>query len=283
MRASSWLPYRMQLGIGRGIGRIAYRFIKKRRHIARCNVALCFDELDAAAQEKLVKQHFESVGIGLMEMSLAWWGSDKRMSKLTHIEGLEYAQAALDAGRGVVLLAGHFTTIEIGGVLLTRHMPFDAMYRKFENPLFEEVMRRKRERWARRVIKRGDFRQMLRSLKEGRAVLYMPDQAYVRQNSLLVPFFDHPAPTSSGTERLVKNTGAAVIPFLPIRNTDGSGYTLKIYPALDNFPSDDSLINATRLNKIFEDQAKQAPEQYLWIHRRFKDQPGVYDRESVSK
>lgn len=283
MRLSSLLPYRAQLAIGRLIGRLAHRFVGKRRHIAQCNIALCFPDLDQDAQNRLAKKHLESVGIGLMEMSLAWWGSEKRLASLTHIEGFEHAQAAIDAGQGIVLLAGHFTTIEIGGVLLTRHLQFDAMYRKFENPLFEEIMRRKRERWARRVIKRGDFRQMLRSLKEGRAVLYMPDQAYVRQNSLLVPFFGHPAPTSSGTERLVKNTGAVVIPFLPLRNADGSGYTLKIYPPLDNFPEPESIANATRLNKIFEEHARQAPEQYLWIHRRFKDQPGVYDAERPSK
>ncbi|MEM7082277.1 MAG: LpxL/LpxP family Kdo(2)-lipid IV(A) lauroyl/palmitoleoyl acyltransferase [Pseudomonadota bacterium] len=277
MRLSSWLPYRGLMLIGRLLGRLAYYAIPKRRRIAERNIAKCFADLSEQEQARLVKEHLQSIGTALMEISLAWWGSEKRLRELTELVGLEHLQAAQARGCGVVLLAGHFTTIEIGGVLLTRHAEFDAMYRKFENPLFEEVMRRKRERWARRVIKRGDFRQMLRSLKEGRTVLYMPDQAYVRKGHVLAPFFGHPAPTNTGTERLTRNTGAQVVPFLPVRKADGSGYRIMLFPALDDFPGDNSLANATRINQVFEAHVLEAPEQYLWMHRRFKDQPGFYD------
>lgn len=276
MRTAGQLPYRMQLAIGRVIGRMAYRFIKKRRHVAERNIDVCFPHLSQPEKRALVRRHFESVGIGLMEISLGWWATPERIAKLTEVEGLEHLQRAQQEGHGVVLLAGHFTTIEIGGVLLTRQIDIHAMYRKFENPLFEEVMRRKRSRWARTVIKRGDFRQMLRNLKNGNIVLYMPDQAYQRQNSINVPFFGHPAPTSTGTERLVKNTGARVVPFLPLRKADGSGYRLCLFAPLENFPGPDTLENATRINQVFEQHVAMAPEQYLWIHRRFKGDPTMY-------
>lgn len=279
MRLSSLLPYRGLMFVGRHLGNLAYLLIPKRRRIAEQNIAICFPELSSQEQTSLVKRHLQSIGVALMEISLAWWASEKRLASLTELEGLEHLQQAEAEGKGVVLLAGHFTTIEIGGVLLTSHAVFDAMYRKFENPLFEEVMRRKRERWARRVIKRGDFRQMFRSLKDGRVVLYMPDQAFVRKGHLLVPFFGQPAPTNTGTERLTKRTGALVVPFLPTRKADGSGYLIKLYPALIDFPGPDSMENATRINEVFETHVREAPEQYLWMHRRFKDQPGMYQKD----
>ncbi|MFK8031801.1 MAG: LpxL/LpxP family Kdo(2)-lipid IV(A) lauroyl/palmitoleoyl acyltransferase [Gammaproteobacteria bacterium] len=279
MRLSSLLPYRGLIFSGRQLGRLAYYAIPKRRRIAEQNISACFPELSDDEQNTLVKRHLQSIGVALMEISLAWWGSEKKLASLTELDGLEHLQQAKAEGHGVVLLAGHFTTIEIGGVLLTSHAGFDAMYRKFENPLFEEVMRRKRERWARRVIKRGDFRQMLRSLKDGRVVLYMPDQAYVRKGHVLAPFFGQNAPTNTGTERLTKRTGARVVPFLPIRKADGSGYLIKLYPALNEFPGPDAVENASRINQVFEEHVRQAPEQYLWMHRRFKDQPGMYTKK----
>ena len=257
---------------------MAMRLIKRRRVIAQANIRACFPDLDEPARQAMVREHFKSVGKGLIEIAYGWWGRVEDFDRLSTIHGLEHLNAALDEGRGVILLAGHFTTIEIGGICLAQHIPMNAMYRKFENPLFEEVMRRKRLRHVSHVVKRGDFRGMLRRLKANCAVLYMPDQAYVRSNSVQVPFFGIPAPTSTGTSRLVARSGARVVPFLPVRRPDGRGYELHIDPPLDAFPTDDPTADAARLNALFEAQARRAPEQYLWIHRRFKDVPGVYDK-----
>jgi KDO2-lipid IV(A) lauroyltransferase len=276
LRMSALLPYRIQRALGRITGRAAMRLTAKRRRIAARNIELCFPELDENDRARLLHEHFESVGIGLFEMAFAWWGGRRRQTGLARVEGLEHLENALARGTGVLLLAGHFTTIELGSTLLLQSAPFYAMYRRFENPLFEEVMRRRRRALAGVVIHRGDFRQMLRCLKEGNAVLYMPDQAYVRQNSVLVPFFSIDAPTSTGTARLARATGAAVVPFLPRRRADGSGYDLLLFPALENFPSGDDIVDARRINRVFEEHARLAPEQYLWMHRRFKGQPGIY-------
>jgi KDO2-lipid IV(A) lauroyltransferase len=276
MRIGATLPLPWQQRIGRGIGALARRLIKRRRKIAMANLRACFPEKTETERETLLREHFASVGIGLMEIAYGWWGRVEEFDRLGDIHGLEHLNAALDEGNGVVLLAGHFTTIEIGGIILAQHIPMNAMYRRFENPLFEEVMRRKRLRHVSHVIQRGDFRGMLRSLKNNKAVLYMPDQAYVRSNSVQVPFFDIPAPTSTGTSRLVARSGARVVPFLPIRRRDGKGYDLYVEPPLENFPTDDATADAARLNALFEAHARRAPEQYLWVHRRFKGVDGIY-------
>ncbi|MFK8014939.1 MAG: LpxL/LpxP family Kdo(2)-lipid IV(A) lauroyl/palmitoleoyl acyltransferase [Gammaproteobacteria bacterium] len=277
MRIGAALPFTWQQRIGARIGLLAMRLIKRRRRIAKSNIAACFPHYDDAQREALLRAHFRSIGMGLMEIAYGWWGSVDDFERLGTIHGLEHMNRALEQGRGVVLLAGHFTTIEIGGILLAQHIPMNAMYRRFENPLFEEVMRRKRLKHVSHVIQRGDFRGMLRRLRKNNAVLYMPDQAYVRSNSVSVPFFDIPAPTSTGTSRLVARSGALVVPFLPVRRSDGSGYELFVYPPLENFPTDDATADAARLNALFEEQARRAPEQYLWVHRRFKGVDGIYE------
>ncbi len=277
MRLGAALPYTWQQRIGAGLGWLAMRLIKRRRTIAAQNLAACYPEKSDEERAALLRAHFRSVGVGLMEIAYGWWGKTSEFDRIGTIHGLEHMTAALAQERGVVLLAGHFTTIEIGGIILAQHIPMNAMYRRFENPLFEEVMRRKRLRHVSHVIKRGDFRGMLRRLKANSAVLYMPDQAYVRANSVNVPFFNIPAPTSTGTSRLVARSGALVVPFLPVRRPGGKGYDLHVFPALDNFPTDDETADAARLNALFEEHARRAPEQYLWIHRRFKGVPGIYE------
>lgn len=276
MRLTAALPFAWQMSIGKGIGTLARRLAGGRRRVAEKNIAACYPQLDEHARAALLREHFRSVGIGLVEVALGWWGTPERLRALATVHGLEHLQNALRDGHGALLLAGHFTTIEIGGTILSFSAPFHAMYRKFENPLFEEVMRRRRLSRVSTVIRRGDFRDMMRSLQGGHAVLYMPDQAYVRSNSVMVPFFGVPAPTSTGTSRLARRSGARVVPFLPLRRADGSGYDLHLFPALDNFPGDDPLTDTARLNKLFESQVNQAPAQYLWIHRRFKGVEGIY-------
>ena len=276
LRAIALLPFAVQMWLGRRAGGISWRLAGKRRKVAARNLEVCFPELDGAERERLLRAHFESVGIGLVEVAMGFWTPREKMRRRSTVHGLHHLQDALATGAGVILLAGHFTTIEIGGTILTLHQPFHAMYRRFENPLFEEIMRRRRLSRVSTIIRRGDFREMLRSLKRNNAVLYMPDQAYVRHNSVRVPFFDTPAPTSTGTSRIAARAGALVVPFLPMRRADHSGYELHLFPPLQDFPSGDDEKDAARINQVFEEHVRMAPDQYLWIHRRFKNVEGIY-------
>ncbi len=261
-----------------------HRFSHKRRHITQTNIALVFPELDENARAQRVRHVFRSVGISLLETPLSWWGSDKRLAKLCHIEGLEHLTAALAESKGVILLSAHFTCLEIGGRLLSLHQPFAVMYKRHRNPLFEAAVKHGREQHFQSAIQRHDVRGLVRALKQNQACWYAPDQDFGPKHSLFAPFMGITAATLEAPMRLAKMSGAKIVPFFPIRREDGNGYQLTILPALDNFPSgnqaSDRLADATRINAIIEEQIRRAPEQYLWLHRRFKTrpegEPGLY-------
>ena len=282
------LPYGWQLSLGRALGKLMYRLMTRRRHIASINISLCFPELDSEAQQRLVLQAFQSVSISLFETALSWWASDRRLAPLCNIEGLQHLQQALQRARqqgsGVILLSAHFTCLEIGGRLLALQQPFAVMYKKHRNAVFERVMKRARETQFQQAIPQEDIRAMLRALKQHLAVWYAPDQDLGRERSVFAPFMGVPAATLMAPARLTRMSHALVVPFFPMRKADGSGYQLTLLPALEDFPVDDEMENASRINRLIETQLRKAPEQYLWLHRRFKtrpdNQPSVYQRQA---
>ena len=270
LRLSVALPYRVQLGAGRVVGRLGHWLLASRRHIARVNLDLCFPELDDDARATLTREHFEALGIGLIEAAVCWWGDARELERRVEVEGLQHLEAARQDGVPVILLSAHFTTLEIGGRLLGLSAPFHLMYRRNDNPLIEEVVRRNRERHFERAIPRDDVKDMLRSLRDGNAVWYAPDQNYRGKYSAPVPFFGHPVPTNTATTRLARISGARVIPFFVCRRPGTAGYRLRLDPPLEAFPTDDAFADTLRINELLERQIRVAPEQYLWIHRRFK-------------
>lgn len=273
------LPQSMRVRVGRLLGWLMYYAMPGRRRIAEVNLRLCFPELPAAERQRLVKANHASLGMMLIEMGMTWWLPDARLRGLVDFEGLENLDAALAQGKGAILLAGHFTTLEIGARLLTLKRPIHPMYRPAKNALVDEVMRRGRERAADKVISRGDIRAMLRSLKQNVPVWYAPDQNYGREHSIFVPFFNIPASTIVATSRLAKMSGAPVVPFFQRRLRDGR-YRLYLLPAMEQFPSANVEKDTRRINALIEQQIRQMPDQYLWVHRRFKTrpegEPGVY-------
>ena len=267
------LPYGGQLLIGRGLGRLIRRLARERRNIARTNLALCFPERSGSEREQLLDDHFDSLGIALIETALAWWGSSRRLKGLLTINGLGHLEDALRQGRGAILLSAHFTTLEIGGRLLALHAPFHVLYRSHKNPVIEDLQRRARRRHFEKAIPRDDLRALLASLKQNRPVWYAPDQDFGRANSLFVPFFGIPAATLTATSRLARLSGAPVVPFFPRRLPHAGGYELSLLPALEDFPGKDVEQDTRRIMALIEERVRQQPEQYLWVHRRFKTRP----------
>lgn len=280
LRCMVWLPYRLQLACGRLLGGVFRLLARRRRRIAATNIALCFPELAAPAQQSLLREHFASLGIGLVEMAMSWWESAPRLQRLVRVDGLEHLQRALAVHKGVILLSAHFTTLEIGGRLLALSTPFHVLYREHKHPVIELVMRNARIRNYERAIPRHDLRTMLRSLQENMPVWYAPDQDHGLEHGLFVPFFGIPAATVTATSRLARTSGAAVVPFIPTRLADGTGYRLRLYPALENFPGPSLETDGGRINALLEARIREQPAQYLWVHRRFKTRPpgaaGVY-------
>lgn len=269
------LPYSALLVLGRLVGWGMFRLMIERREIARINLALCFPEWSEQRRAALLRENFASNGIALFEMAMAWWWPTRRLERLAHIDGLEHLQQAAAAGQGVVLMSMHFTTLEIGAALLGRKATIDGMYREHRNAAFDYVQRRGRERHNADAVavEREDVRSMLKSLRKGRAIWYAPDQDYGRKASVFVPLFGVPAATVTATATFARLGRAKVIPFTQKRLPAGKGYQLTIHPPLDAFPSGDDAVDARRINQWVENEILQQPEQYMWVHRRFKTRP----------
>ena len=233
---------------------------------------LGFPELDAAAREALLRAHFTALGTGLFEFARAWWGSVDPMRRGLVVEGLEHMQAARAAGRGVIVVSGHFSTLEICGRLMCDHVPLAGMYRPHASPAMEWAVRRGRARYAAAMFPKQDVRGAVRHLKKGGLLWYAPDQDPSRGDAVYVPFFGQSAHSLTSTHSLARLSGAAVVLFEHRRRADG-GYTLCLRPALEEFPSKDATADTARVIAGIETMVRAAPEQYLWIHRRFKRQP----------
>ncbi|MCH4873359.1 MULTISPECIES: lipid A biosynthesis lauroyl acyltransferase [Pseudomonas] len=278
------LPYKVQLCIGRVLGGLMYRVAGDRRRIAARNLELCFPEKTAAERERLLKDNFASTGIAFFEMAMSWWWSKPRLAKLAHVEGLEHLEHAQREGKGVILMAFHFTTLEIGAALLGQKHTIDGMYREHNNPLFDFIQRRGRERHNADslAVERDDVRGMLKLLRSGRAIWYAPDQDYGSKQSIFVPLFGIPAATVTATSKFAKLGKAQVVPFTQQRLADGSGYKLVIHAPLSDFPGESDEADCLRINQWVERAIRECPEQYLWAHRRFKTrppgEPKLYDK-----
>jgi Kdo2-lipid IVA lauroyltransferase/acyltransferase len=271
VRALVVLPFGAQLFVGRWLGRLGYLLAGQRRGIAARNLELAFPELDATARRRLLLRHFESLGMSIIETGLCWWADDRRVERLVEVRGLEHVQAALAAGRGAIMLTGHFTALDLGGRFLTQKAPVSAMYKPNRNPLFEEIMRRGRERSAKQAFTKRDVRAMIRGLRTNHLIWYAPDQSHKRgKYSATVPFFGVPAPTNTATAVFARLGGAPVIPFFPMRLPGKAGYRLEILPPLEDFPGEDPVADAARINRLLEERIRLCPDQYLWVHRRFK-------------
>lgn len=272
MRASVWLPSRVQLAIGHTLGSLMRPFIRGRAAIAARNIALCFPDLSEGQRRHLVNRHLRTMGMMMIETALSWWASDRALLRRVRYEGLEHLERARAQGRGIILLTGHFTSMELGGRLIMLKTPAWVMFRQLKNPLFNAVMMWARSYHAEGIVMRDDSRGMLRALKNNKVVWYAPDQDYGPRNSVFARFFGVTAASITATSRMARITGAIVLPFVPRREPDGS-YTVSISPALEQFPSGDDIADAQRINDWLESEVRKSPEQYLWVHRRFKTQP----------
>ena len=272
MRLSVYLPVRLQMLSGRLIAWVITPLTAPRRRVAQRNLALCFPELTEQQREDLLDENMRTMGMLLLETALSWWASDRSLAKRVRYEGLEHLEAGLAKGKGVILLTGHFTSMELGGRLIMLKKPCYVMFRELKNPLFNAVMVQARTYHSEGIVLQEDPRAMVRALRKNKIVWYAPDQDYGRKLSIFAKFFGNTAATVPATARIAKMSGAAVVPFVPRREQDGT-YTLTLSPALENFPTGDDVADAQRINDLIEKEVRQSPEQYYWVHRRFKTQP----------
>jgi KDO2-lipid IV(A) lauroyltransferase len=284
LRALALLPFAGIVPLGRALGWVLRHVQVGFVRTARRNLELCLPELSPPERERLLARHFESLGIALLEIPLAWWASPARLAKIVRVEGGEHLRAALARGRGVILLTAHFTPMEMAGRALASVAPVSFLYRPTKNEVLAYALGRYRSAHGGHPIARDDIRALVTALKHNECVWYAPDQSYRKKGAEMVPMFGIPAATNTLTSRLARMTGATVLPYFLQRLPGTQGYRGVIHPPLENFPSDCAVTDTARFNRMIEAQVRRVPEQYLWIHRRFKglseDYPDYYGRQA---
>jgi len=287
LRVIALLPYPTLVRMGTVLGALLLRMPLGFIATARRNMELCLPELSAAERERLLKRHFESLGISLFETAFTWWSSAPRFNGLVQIEGREHLDAAHARGRGVIVLTAHFTTLEVGGRILLSLKPVKFLYRPTKNEVLARFLARCRCGYGGQPVPRDDIRALITALRNNECVWYAPDQSYRKKGAEMVPLFGIPAATNTLTSRLARMTGAAVVPYFFERLPDARGYRAVVYPAFEAFPSDCPIADTERFNHLIETQVRRVPEQYLWIHRRFKglsaDYPDYYQPPRTSR
>jgi KDO2-lipid IV(A) lauroyltransferase len=273
LRLASLFPYRFQLALGKLLGRGIKLISGKRQHVVEINLQLCFPEKSAEERERIKNECYESIGIAIVELAMCWWWSDNRLKSLVEIRGIEHLESVLTSGQGAILLSGHFTSLEIGGRLFTLTTPLQVMYRTQKNALFDSYLYSKRCSYLENVVSRKSTRQLIKGIKKLIPTWYAPDQNFTNERNIFAPFMGVPAATITASSRLVQSSGCAMLPFYTYRKRDGTGYILTIEPPLENFPSGDDLADATAINVSIAKFARSHPEQYMWIHQRFKNRP----------
>ncbi|MDO7654103.1 MAG: LpxL/LpxP family Kdo(2)-lipid IV(A) lauroyl/palmitoleoyl acyltransferase, partial [Porticoccus sp.] len=267
------LPYPVMIWLGKQLGLMLHALGGYRYQIAEINLKLCFPSMPEAERQQLLRDNFISYGIAFFEVGIGWWWSTERLNKYTQFEGLEHIDGL--GGRGALLMAVHYTTLEVGACSLSARHSIDAMYRPHKNAVYDYIQskgRRARDP-AGVVYPREDVRGMFKALRQGRIIWYAPDQDYGRKQSVFASFFGIAAASVTATARFAKIGNAAVLPFSHVRLPDNQGYRITVHPPLENFPEGDDVADAETINRQVEALILKQPDQYLWVHRRFKTRP----------
>jgi KDO2-lipid IV(A) lauroyltransferase len=268
-----FLPYRILVVIGNIVGVLAFWLIPERRRVTRINLEKCFPAMGAREREALARAHFRAFCRSIVDRAVLWWAPRERIERLVRIEGLEQLRA--HPGAPVILLAPHFAGLDAGFARLSCEMDMVSMYANQKDARLSELLKRGRSRFGdqRLVSRQEGIRATLSAMRAGRPFYYLPDQDYGPRDTLFVPFFGVPAATTPGLSRIAQVAGARVLPCVTRMLPGGAGYLLQIEPPWDNFPTADLAADTRRMNEYIERRALEMPEQYLWMHKRFKTRP----------
>jgi Kdo2-lipid IVA lauroyltransferase/acyltransferase len=268
-----FLPLPLLAPLGRAIGLLSYFVIRQRRRVGLTNLRLCFPDWSEAERRRLLRRHFQAFGRALIERGILWWSSRARVMRLVRVEGLDNWMAVRD--RPVIWLAPHFVGLDMGGSRAATEFAVAGMYTRQSNPVVDSVLYRGRTRFVMpRLLSRQDgIRPLVRAMREGLPFYYLPDMDFGSRDSVFVPFFGVPTATITGLSRIARLAGAAVVPVVTEQLPGGKGYVLRFYPAWTDFPTDDPEADARRMNAFIEARVREIPEQYHWLHKRFKTRP----------
>ena len=273
-----FLPLPVLVWFGNGLGLLLYALAAERRMVANTNLRLCFPEMNEAERTRLVRQNFMAFGRSLIERSILWWSSGERIKSLVHVKGLEHYQA-VESGP-VILLAPHFVALDVGGSWLSQYGDMFSVYSNQKNPLFHAKLLEGRTRFGKQLLisRQQGLRPVVKALRKGLSFYYLPDQDLAIKDALFTPFFGVPAATLNTVSRLAEMTGARVVPCITRMLPRGQGYELQFYPAWEDYPTGDLAADTRRVNEFIEQRVLEMPEQYFWLHKRFKTRPEGEER-----
>ena len=271
-----WLPMPALRAIGAGLGHLLYALGKERRQVALINLRLCFPEKTEDERIQLARAHFIAFSCAIIDRTLGWWASPERLKRTFRIHGAELLDNP--HGQPTILLAPHFVGLDAGGTAVTQQVQLCSIYSMQKNPVFSQLLLKGRLRFNDPLLlsRQDGMRRILKALKDGYPFYYLPDLDFGPKESIFVPFFGIPAATITGVSRLARLTGARVLPCITRQVADG--YETVIMPPLENFPGESIEADTALINRFIENQVLNMPEQYFWLHKRFKTRPAGEQR-----
>lgn len=268
-----FLPFRMIVAIGNGLGMLIYLLAAERRRVGDINLKLCFPEMNEEARRKLLRAHFKMFFRGLVERCILWWSSPARINSLIRVEGVEHFEAV--KGEPMILLTPHFVGMDAGGQWVAQQVDTVCMYANQKSVYLTELLLQKRARFRNQRLysRQQGLRPILKGMRDNMPFIYPPDQDQGIKDGAFIPFFGVPAATMTSLPRIAQMTGAKVVPSITRVLPGGGGYVLTFYPAWEGYPSGDDIADARRMNEFIEQRVLEMPEQYFWLHKRFKTRP----------
>jgi KDO2-lipid IV(A) lauroyltransferase len=273
-----WLPFRLIVAVGRGVGMLLFLLAAERRRVGDINLKLCFPDMSVQARKKLMRDHFRMFGRGIVERGILWWSSAERIRGLIRVEGVEHFEAIKD--KSAILLTPHFIGMDAGGQWVAQHTDTVCMYANQKNIYLTDLLLRKRARFRNQHLysRQQGLRPILKGMRAGMPFIYPPDQDQGVKDGVFIPFFGVPAATMTSVSRIAQMADAKVVPSVTRMLPGGEGYVLTFYPAWENYPSGDAVADARRMNEFIEQRILEMPEQYFWLHKRFKTRPEGEER-----
>jgi Kdo2-lipid IVA lauroyltransferase/acyltransferase len=267
------LPFRALAVLGQVLGLTFYVLGRKRRRVALTNLRLCFPDLGRDAVTALARRHFQALGRSVLDHAILWWAPPERVARFVRLEGREHLEPL--AGRPVILLAPHFVGLDMGGASIALDYAAASMYSPQKNKHFDAALLRGRLRFTRpQLFRRQDgMRPVIRAIRDGLPFYYLPDMDLGPRDAVFVPFFGVNAATVTALARIAALAGAVVVPCVTRQLPVGAGYVARLYPPWQGFPQGDPQSDARRMNAFIEERVREMPEQYYWVHKRFKTRP----------
>ena len=275
MRLLGWLPLPWLRALGQVLGWLLYALVATRRHVVLTNLRLCFAHFSERQRRDMARRVFVCVAQAWLDRGWLWHGSPHLLRQRLHMTGTNEALQALREPTPLVIFAPHFVGLDAGWTALTQQVPrrFNTIYTDQANKAVDAWLLAGRQRFAAPgLFGRADgVKALVAALRRGEVLYLLPDMNFGRQESVFVPFYGVPAATVPSLSRFARLARARVLPV--VTRLTAQGYEVQVHPVWEDFPGADLLHDTALMNQRLQQFIDLLPEQYYWVHKRFKSQP----------